>query len=282
MAWWTGRKAARGVALAAQVLAVVLAGCGSPAGQEAAAPEGGASGLGSIEGVVVSQAIAPLPGATVGLSPGNATATTGADGAFRFGGLAPGSYTLLASLEGYVPVTVAAATGDALVHVVLEPDTAALRYVESYAHEGFVETSVNLAGVRSSNTVAPNFTFEGRLPDFVQVEMAWTSTQALGDEMDLTLVRNDGGTLVPDVGHAEGPSPLAVSLDAAAIRDPELGFGPGIVLDLFIFAGEGEVAGGAGAGAAVQQPFMVFTHVFHGYAPPEGWLFTRDGEAPPP
>ena len=30
----------------------------------------------------------------------------------------------------------------------------------------------------------------------------------------------------------------------------------------------------------VNQPFEAFFHVFYGCVPPEGWLFTVDGEPP--
>jgi hypothetical protein len=35
-------------------------------------------------------------------------------------------------------------------------------------------------------------------------------------------------------------------------------------------------------GLAAQQKFDAYTHLFHGYAPPTGWAFGKDGEALPP
>jgi hypothetical protein len=269
---------------ASVLLAVLalLAGCSdSTPGEAGNGPGAGEALLGTIQGVVVSQAIAPLADAAVAVEPGGQATKTDVDGAFRFAGLAPGSYTLRVALAGYLEQAVAVATGSGLVQVVLPPDVGAVRYVEAFAHDGFVDTSVNVGGARSSSNNAPNFTFDGtRLPDAIQVEMAWTSTQALGSRMDLTLIADNGGTVVPDVGHVQGESPISVRLDQAAIQ--AAGFGPGVKLDIAVFVGEQPMAADRGVGVAAQQRFTLFTHMFYGYAPPDAWRFSVDGEAPPP
>ena len=58
---------------------------------------------GTVEGTVNDAGGGPLPGVTVTLASdrGAQTAVTGEDGAFRFGLLAPGDYTVGASLEGF-------------------------------------------------------------------------------------------------------------------------------------------------------------------------------------
>ena len=259
----------------ALAVVLLLAGCsdGDPSSKDDG--EDATSVLGGLQGIVVSEAIVPIAGANVTLVPGNATTTTSADGGFAFTGLEPGSYTLTVTLTGYVPVTQPAQTGETLVKVILVPDTSSQRYVQVQGYEGFIETSANLGGARTSNGDTPNYTFEGRLPDFIQVEMVWDSSQALGDEMDLTLVANDGGATVPDVAHAEGQSPLMANLNATAIA--AAGFGPGVDLDLFIFVGQSDVAQGRGAGAAVNQRFQVFTLFFFGFEPPADYIFVRDG-----
>ena len=265
-------------AAVAIVAVAFLAGCSDGGGKSSEVPdEPVPAAVGLVEGVVVTPAIAPLPGVALRLDPGERNATTDAAGAFRFEGLDPGVYTLDVSLGGYLPQTVAVETGQGLVQVVLEPDTAS----QAFVHDGFVESSFNVAGARSSNSDAPNYTFEEpRLPDLIQVELVWEATQALGERMDLTLIANDGGTVLPVAGRGEGTSPLIVTLDSATIA--EFGFGPDVDLDLAVFVGQEPVAGDSGAGASLQQRFTLFTHMFYGYLPPTGWSFTADGEAPPP
>lgn len=58
---------------------------------------------GTVEGTVTDAAGGPLPGVTVSLTSdrGTQSTVTGEDGAFRFGLLAPGDYTVGASLEGF-------------------------------------------------------------------------------------------------------------------------------------------------------------------------------------
>ena len=259
------------------LLALLASGCSGGAG----APAGGAQerarvALGNLEGVVVSTAVVPLPEANVTLQPGGATTMTGSDGSFAFEGLEPGTYTLTVALAGYVAVTLAAQTGGGLVKVVLEPDTTGQRYVVVQAFEGFIQWSGNLAGTRTSNGDPPNYTFEGRLPDFIHVEMTWESTQALGDEMDLTLGANAGGATVPVVARSEGTSPLVATINATAIA--QAGFGPNVFLDLFIFVGQSDVADGRGVGAALNQRYQLSTLFFYGFEPPEGYQFSRDGQ----
>ncbi len=76
----------------------------------------------TVEGVVVDPSGVPVAGATVSI--GDRTATTGADGAFRFEELPLGEATVAATAEGFrprsAPVTVAAPS--ATVRVLLEPD----------------------------------------------------------------------------------------------------------------------------------------------------------------
>jgi hypothetical protein len=267
--------------LAAVVCVAALAGCSDGGPPAADGPAGTTvAAVGLIEGVVVTPAITPLPGAAVRLEPGGREAATDGSGAFRFEGLEPGGYTVEASLGGYLPQTVAAETGQGLVQIVLAPDIASLAFAQTYVHDGFIESSFNVAGARSSNSDAPNYTFEGRLPDFVQVELVWEATQALGGRMDLTLIADDGGTVLPVAARGEGVSPLVVAMDSAILA--EFGFGPDVDLDIAVFVGQEPMAGDSGAGASLQQRFTLFTHMFYGYLPPAGWSFTADGEAPPP
>ena len=254
---------------------LLLAGCTGGGGDaDEADADTPPTGLGTIQGVVVSAAIVPLPGANVTLLPDGPSVVTPDTGEFRFDGLAPGTHQVSVRLAGYVPQQVPATTGTTFARIVLEADTGAVRYVQAIGGEGFLERSANVAGARTASSQAPNYTFE-RTPDFVQIEMAWDSTQAFGDELDLTVLPLSGEAVVEAIGHAEGISPLVVRLNATALAAGNVGADIGI--DLAVFAGQGEVAAGRGFGAALNQRFTVFTHVFYGFEPPEDWTFIEDG-----
>lgn len=264
------------------LLALFLAGCSDAQpgeGPEATlGPEASASG--SISGVVVSPAIAPLANVSISLAPAGLEATSDAEGRFAFDGLRPGPYTLVASLDGFLPTTVVVEPGGPVVKVVLEPDRQVGSYVESYVFDGFLEWSFNVGGARSSNSVSPNYTIGARPPDLIQAEMVWESTQALGNTLDLTAIANDGGVTVPDFARSVGPSPLLMVIDASLILEYKLG--PGVLLDFTVFAGEDPNPAGRGAGLALSQSYRLVTHMFYGFLPPDGWRFTADGEPPGP
>ena len=91
----TGRtRRRRGVALAAISSLLLL--CASVVQAQT---------TGNLEGTVTDQGGGPLPGVTIALTSPNLqgarSATTGADGRYRFPGIPPGSYLVKASLEGF-------------------------------------------------------------------------------------------------------------------------------------------------------------------------------------
>jgi TonB-dependent receptor len=61
--------------------------------------------VGSISGTVKDVGSAVLPGATVKLSPGDASATTDSQGVFNIPGVAPGAYTVTVNYVGFSPST---------------------------------------------------------------------------------------------------------------------------------------------------------------------------------
>lgn len=265
-----------GLALA---LLVVLSGCSQPADEEPAPGIGGAV----VSGVVVSEAIVPLANASLLLEPGSRTATTDSSGAFAFADVPAGAYTLQATLEGFQAAQVSLQVQDGSappVKLVLQADARTACFVESYAFDGFLEWSFNLGGLRGSNSLSPNYTIGQRAPDFIQSEMVWQSTQALGTSLSLSAIANDGGVSVPVIAEASGPSPLLLALRTEDIQAAKLG--PDILLDYTAFAGEEPVAADMGAGVALSQPYRLVTHMFYGYTPPDGWRFTADGEPPAP
>ncbi|HSK09069.1 MAG TPA: carboxypeptidase-like regulatory domain-containing protein, partial [Vicinamibacterales bacterium] len=74
----------------------------------AATPLAAQETRGAIEGTITDASGAVLPGVTVearGASGGLFTSTTDARGAYRFPSLAPGSYVVTATLQGFTPGT---------------------------------------------------------------------------------------------------------------------------------------------------------------------------------
>lgn len=71
--------------------------------------ESSAQVTGMIEGTVRSTDGLVVPGATIALvsaAPGSRSTVTGSDGSYRFASLAPGSYTVRASLAGFAPAAI--------------------------------------------------------------------------------------------------------------------------------------------------------------------------------
>jgi hypothetical protein len=113
-------------------------------------------GTGAIEGRILDPQAAALPGVTLTLQgtgmPGQQTFTTGPDGAFRFPGVPPGTYTLTAELSGFGT----ARRDDLIVHIGL---TVTLDLTLQLAS---VQESVTVTGESpivddTSNTASVNF-----------------------------------------------------------------------------------------------------------------------------
>ena len=265
----------------ALAFAVAMAGCSAgPSPPSGDAPGDVGPSASSIEGVVVSPAIVPMPGVALRLEPAGLDAVSDDAGLFSFHGLREGSYTLEASRDGYVATTLPVEAGGPLLKVILEPDPQVGTYVESYVFDGFVDYSVNLFVGRTSGASAPNFTFGQRMPELIQMELVWESTQSFGERLDLTAIAETGNVTRPAAGHAEGPSPLLLAINSTAIAEYHLG--PEVPLTMAVFAGQEPVAEGRGYGVVVSQSYRLVTHMFYGSLPPVGWRFTADGEPPGP
>lgn len=88
------------------VLAVTtIAGCGDKPAATATADEGAAEPV-LLAGIVVTEAIVPIAGASVVVQPGGLNATTDLGGVFRVGPLEPGLYEVTATADGYAATTV--------------------------------------------------------------------------------------------------------------------------------------------------------------------------------
>ena len=299
--------------------AIALAGCGSPGEPPAATDElAGLDGLdlaatattGVLRGVVVDDAIRPLANASVtARGPGGErTATTGPDGLFGFQGLAPGTWFVsvakLAYEEAQVSAEVVAGVSDPpVVKVLLVFVPGEAPFVTEVHVEAFIQCIVPGANVCAIINLYP-CAYAGqcdpivddtsfvvlhdevvslqRVPDWLQAEILWESTQAatpgLGIQYSNFDAESPGRGASSDV--VRGRSPLLYAKDADALAEWEVGLTKGIGHEIFGHMDETSVIGSLGF--VLNQRVDFFFHVFYGYVPSEGWQFSLDGAAPPP
>jgi hypothetical protein len=276
---------------------------------------------GIIKGVVVDQGIRPLPGVAISIEGKTAKTVTNTEGAFGFADLVPGTYFLKAHKAGYHDVqqaadVVAGVADPDPVRIKLQADPSGTPYAEPYVLHGFLECGQsNLAicavaevpeqtlcygnpniptdphpGVCLGKTTQDQFSsFQMVSPNimYLQAELVWKSTQSLGDQLHLVVRGADYGNwkqgyYSDSFGGATGPSPViykASDDNVKLMNDRGIGNGTGdqahgMEYDIF--------AAGSPTGLVVEQKFDIYTTVFHGYKPPEGWSLYTNGEPPPP
>lgn len=271
---------------------------------------------GVIRGVVVDTALHPLAGARVTVPVGTATRETNTTvtGAFGFDGLPPGTYLVEARKHGYSTARTsidvqAGVAAPAVAKVQLAPNPSDRPYVEVFVFKGFLECGITTPAIgvavcfgvsefapnassdntQSHVTFAPNVTW-------VQSEMLWDATNPAGKDLNLMHTYTcPGQTLYCD--HAQqGSSPLLVVDNATWVKT--LGFNEGSALYMRVFSAELEgthppapadhvcapdpALGGqacvGGTGVALEQDFTIYTHAFHGFTPPDGYRFSKDGD----
>jgi hypothetical protein len=145
------------------------------------------------------------------------------------------------------------------------------------------------------------------VPMHIQHEVIWDATQNTGDMLSLamrtaTQEQYDGGSYDRDIGgDVIGTSPLLGIINQTMILDErnEIGVnGTGLAPAVFSGGMEGtnppcvpvpETPAtnpgnlcGFATGAAINQKFEMYTHVFYGYTPPEGWRFSDASSVPEP
>ena len=231
-----------------------------------------------------------------------------ANGGFGFQGLAPGTYFISASKPGFNDVRVGADVkandnSPAITKVAMEANPSTRPFVESYIFKGFMDcsTTAGAPGVGHLSAAlcafpngascgldpvpcSPNVTADNtqvhyqpqRVPTWVQSEMVWQSTQALGSDLGLMYswsCDSNGGFLC-DHG-VDGPSPLLLTANGKDIQKIGIGNSTDIYIRVFNTAASSSMST---VGATVEQDFIVYTHVFYGFAPPEGYRFSRDGD----
>lgn len=255
---------------------------------------------GLIRGVVVSEAIVPLAGATVTIQQTQQEVKTNENGAFLFGGLEAGSYLLRVHALGYETVqsSVQVEAGVAeppVVRILLPADPSGMPYHKDHHFTGFIWCGLNYVAVCGGLRDFAGFGDDtySELYDtdrditHLQSEMFWQNTQRLGDSFSVahrfaTQEQFDGGFYEDGLTSGSGPSPLLVVTDAEKYNKNSVGEDYEFLIS--IFAGQSVTAPGTayGLGAAVEQDYEMFIHEFHGYTPPEGWRFSEDPVVPEP
>lgn len=290
-------------ALAVVSIAALLAGCAGGAA-DAQTDDADFSGLdlqasqttGIIRGVVVDDAIRPVAGVVVNLQTeaGGQTATTNDDGLFGFQSLPGGTYFMTASKPGYTTSqssteVVAGVAEPPILKIRLVLDPATTPYVVTFQWNGFIECSMRVGvptttgvGLNACNDVGNqdvNFPVDlADLPDHLQGELIWQSTQTLGSGLSFVV----GPKSCADVkwDRADGGSPLVMSLNLTELEEHEEFFeDEGLCYRVFSWTAD-EAANGAGL--VTSQQFDAYFHAFYNFLPPEGWQFSVDGPANPP
>lgn len=241
-----------------------------------------------IRGLVVTEAIAPLADAVVELDEGARTARTDEDGLFTFIDVEPGGHRLRATMAGYFPalaeLQVEADQTAPMIRLVLRAENAVTPYAQTMKWDGIIQCSFSVLGTGGNcvpavfgDDFSEIYQFEGR-PDWVQSEMVWESTQALGEDMSIEFWCNRGPPCEADsllIIGAVGPSPQTLILERGLIDKWQVG-DPDQILYIRV---DGRSAGDVPE-VVLSQPFTVYTTVFYNTVPPQGWTFVKDGEPP--
>jgi hypothetical protein len=308
--------------IALALVTALLAGCTSKGADNGGEPVADFNDLGLqatastgiIRGIVVDDAIRPIAGASVLLTPGDKTTLSTDAGTFGFDALEPGTYFLRVEKAGFNATqtstdVVAGVAEPAIVKVLLAVNPATRPYVEVYQFEGYLECGVTTPPVGvalcfvGGDTLNDNtqITYDlTRRPAWVQTEMVWESTQQLGDELALMYSYSGGCGLFCD-HEVDGTSPLLLQANQTVIDTIGLGNGTGLYIRVFnsdldeTDAGLDDVCTpvpdpvlgniwclGNGWGLTLEQKFNHYTHVFYGYTPPADWRFSSGQDVPQP
>jgi hypothetical protein len=273
--------------LAVAFLTLALAGC-SEDPSSAVPVEPVVSGeTGMIRGVVLGTTVTPIVGANVTIDGYSVLAITNADGAFAFEGLAAGSYFLNAQhpdfFAGKASTQVVAGAADPpIVKFSLQPQLKFTPFAEPFEFKGFLQCSYrfllvanNCPGGNSEVTYPISI-----VPEWVQSQLQWASGSPAGDALsfDFTVP----GTTV-DYLEAEGVSPLTIMAPPEEIKKNGLGSGLDLYLRVFTSDAPGTGTGLVpfGVGFQLDQEFTIYTHIFYGFQPFDGWTFLEHGVPTP-
>lgn len=268
------------------LLVGLLAGCADdPSDVEPAfddiVPEGA---TGVMRGVVFDGAIIPLQGVTV-TEAGGAEATTDDQGRWVLTGFDASTYVLTFSKPGYAQVQAAAEvveTGDApilKVQMAILPGTEP--FVEVMQWNGHIECSWFLANVFYTGCgigdvvgdQSRRFDMINARPHFVQSELDWTPTQVAGSNLCMRHYASSGigGDILGDVC---GANPLTFHINETKVEEVGIGNTRGIERVVWVASLTQEAPV---AGVAIDQPFVIYTHLFFNFQPDDGWTFLANG-----
>lgn len=225
--------------------------------------EGTSATLGAIAGVVVDEAIRPVPGAELATTGGH-TATSDDNGVFRLGNLEPGFYVLAVQAEGFLAAKTSVevvADETATLKVQLSRDVRPQPYRVTFPYEAYMQ-AWGTVGQWAVEIVVPTplcdcaYTFEPEAnATSIVLEAFWDPTTP--DPLAQNEFYWEIGS--PDLewyetGYCSNPCRVEPSMD---------GFLQGVPLTVRI--------SGPDAWVAYQQQVHLFTTVFHNGPAPEGW-----------
>jgi hypothetical protein len=280
----------RPVALAALLLTLLFAGCADDPGADGAEPEPEAfddvqvtDTTGAIRGIVVSEAIVPIPDVLVQLVDGR-NQTTDAEGAFVFNGLEPGDYFVTATKAGYITQQQSATVvaGDKLppiTKILLPVSTEDRPFTELYQWSGFLQcgawafvVTTNPCAFTGSDNVHDFPWSADRIPDFFQAEAIFTGTQPTGNWLDFSV--NDPNGLNTSCFGVNSESPAILNNTQDAIIDCEGDKATKITLKIFPGATEGTPPTPT---ILANQQYDIYVQYFFGFVPRAGYTLAADG-----
>jgi hypothetical protein len=217
--------------------ALVLSGCSQDGGDGGELQDAGLEDLGLeatdttgiIRGVVVNEAIVPVP--DVNITAVNAATEvvtqTNAEGFFGFDGLEPGTYFVSASKFGFIPVqtsvdVVAGEDEPDVTKLILSVDQALQPYVQVEQYTGYIGCSVTTPSISAAvcglpglaeatnNAFLKNFR-ANQPPAWIQMEAIWSSTQPLGGELSMSVTAL--GPPQVTVNSTSGTSPIFLTIN---------------------------------------------------------------------
>ncbi len=253
------------------LIAITFAGCSeeAPAETTTDGPTGKdvetKKGLGAISGVVVSETIMPIAGATVSITGGSQQVTTDEGGLFIFPDVSPGTYFLEITADRYVgsQTSVEVEAGEvAKPRILLKADTSPIPYKVTHPHTGFMQAwggighffLTALAPEAAACDCSLHFEPDPNPVEYIY-EVIWEDNAPaphLGYyyELDQTL---------PEYGEGisrYGESPIYYVVDASMFGEQEEMRAR--------FTGPDE-------GVTIDQSFDLFVTVWYVGAAPEGW-----------
>jgi hypothetical protein len=297
----------RGVIVIAILL---LAGCAAQPSGKGVLVGPGPGEPGTLHGVVVDEAIRPVPNATVQLVAVNGTATaTGRDGSFAIPGLAAGAYQVEIRKDGFYPATVGAVVETAkpspLLQVQLVSNPITRPYYSAFAVDGFIECGSSLldpcafanqaSGQNLTDDISQGSLTLSSNASLIQSELVWSSTQAVAPQLSFVFSAfnpacNPDNYWVLNI--TQGESPLLLRVNESLVREQWVGgncpldfsvssSGPLCTARMVVPVVNATVSELC-AGATIQQRYTLYLHAFYNYLPPQDWRFTTDNVVPPP